>query len=53
MLEDSYSNKDITYMNVMYITVEPPSPRSNELFFLTPVIVEYKAIRKQKHLDIS
>ena len=36
-----------------YITVEPRSPRSNELFFLTPVIVEYKAIRKQKHLDIS
>ena len=47
MLEDSYSNKDTIYMNVMYITVEP---LYNEVlgltnyFSLTPVIVEYKAI---------
>ena len=36
MLEDSYSNKDTIYMNVMYITMEPlynEGPPSNELFF--------------------
>ena len=55
MLEESYSNKDTVYMNVMYITVKPPY---NEVLgltnylFLTPVIVEYKAQYKKK-TDIS
>ena len=51
MLEESYSNKDTIYMNVMYITVKPPY---NEVLgltnylFLTPVIVEYKAQYEKK-----
>ena len=51
MLEESYSNKDTIYMNVMYITVKPPC---NEVLgltnylFLTPVIVEYKAQYEKK-----
>ena len=52
MLEESYSNKDTVYMNVMYITVKPPY---NEVLgltnysFLTPVIVEYKAQYEKKN----
>ena len=52
MLEESYSNKDTIYMNVMYITVKPPY---NEVLgltnylFLTPVIVEYKAQYEKKN----
>ena len=29
------------------------SPRSNKLFFFTPVIVEYKEGNMQKNLDMS
>ena len=56
MLEESYSNKDTIYMNVMYITVQPPY---NEVLgltnylFLTPLILEYNAQYEKKNLDIS
>ena len=51
MLEESYSNKDTIYMNVMYITVKPPY---NEVLgltnylFLTPLTLEYNAQYEKK-----
>ena len=51
MLEESYSNKDTIYMNIMYITVKPPYNEVLGLtnyFFLTPLIVEYKAQYEKK-----
>ena len=54
MLEDSYYNKDTICMK-MSITVEPQllSPRSNQLFFSTPVIVNIRQYEKEPRYKLT